>query len=77
MLVLGRKQMESIHIGQNITVTVLSVRGRTVRLGIDAPSEVSILRSELVPEDEYSHTRPADERQQPTTGVGCGSSLSG
>ena len=77
MLVLGRKQMESIHIGQNITVTVLSVRGRTVRLGIDAPPEVSILRSELVLEDEYSHTWPADERHVLTSEVGCGPSLSG
>ena len=75
MLVLGRKQMESIHIDQNITVTVLSVRGGTVRLGIDAPSEVLILRGELVPEDEDSHTRPADERHVLTTEVGCGSSL--
>lgn len=47
MLVLSRKTNETIHIGNNITVTVLSVRGGKVRLGLDAPQEVPIIRSEL------------------------------
>lgn len=70
MLVLSRKTLESIQIGQDITVTVLSVGRGTIRLGIDAPSEVSILRSELVLEDEYSHAWPPDERDVPTPVVG-------
>lgn len=47
MLVLGRKSNESIIIGENITITILSVDGDRVKIGIDAPSEVSILRQEL------------------------------
>lgn len=47
MLVLSRKTEESITIGGNIKVRVISIRGNTVRLGIEAPQEVSILRSEL------------------------------
>lgn len=47
MLVLGRKSNESIIIGEDITITILSVDGDRVKIGIDAPSEVSILRQEL------------------------------
>ncbi|MGI9429776.1 MAG: carbon storage regulator CsrA [Bythopirellula sp.] len=47
MLVLSRKTNETINIGDDITVTVLSVRGGKVRLGLDAPQEVPIMRSEL------------------------------
>lgn len=47
MLVLSRKLDEAITIGSDIKVRIISVRGGTVRLGIEAPQEVSILRSEL------------------------------
>ena len=47
MLVLSRKQTERIVINDNIVVTVLSVRGNTVRLGVEAPREVPVFRSEL------------------------------
>jgi carbon storage regulator len=45
MLVLTRKEGEKIFIGENIVITV--VRGSGVKIGIDAPKEVSIVRSEL------------------------------
>lgn len=48
MLVVSRKPGESIHIGDNIILTVLDVRGDKVRLGIDAPLEVRVLRTELL-----------------------------
>lgn len=48
MLVLSRKRDESIRISGTITVTVLSVCGGRVRLGIDAPRNVPILRAELL-----------------------------
>ena len=48
MLILSRKIDESIVINDNITVKVISVDKGIVKLGIDAPSEVSILRSELI-----------------------------
>jgi carbon storage regulator len=47
MLVLNRKTGEKIHVGDNITITVLEVQGNRVRIGIDAPTDVAILRAEL------------------------------
>jgi carbon storage regulator len=49
MLVLSRKAGEAIVIGGGITVYVVDVKGKFVRLGFTAPSETKILRSELVP----------------------------
>lgn len=48
MLILQRKAGESLVIGEDITVSVVSVDGGRVRLAISAPPNVSILRSELV-----------------------------
>ena len=47
MLVLTRKVGEKILIGDQITVTVISITGNRVRLGIEAPSEIGIRRSEV------------------------------
>lgn len=47
MLILSRKKGESLVIGGNIEVTVVEVSGDKVRLGINAPSDVSVLRAEL------------------------------
>ena len=47
MLVLSRKQDEKIMIGDDITLMVISIQGDKVRLGIDAPKEVSIHREEV------------------------------
>jgi carbon storage regulator len=48
MLVLTRKPGEQVVIGNGITVTVVEVTGNKVRVGIDAPDQVRILRGELV-----------------------------
>lgn len=48
MLVLTRKKTERIRIGDDIFVTVTEIRGDKVRIGIDAPSDLKILREELV-----------------------------
>ena len=48
MLILQRKAGESLVIGDNITIRVISVDGTRVRLAIDAPEDVPILRSELI-----------------------------
>lgn len=48
MLVLSRKASQSIVIGGRITVTVVAIRGGQVRLGIEAPDEVRVLRQELI-----------------------------
>jgi carbon storage regulator len=47
MLVLSRKPGERICIGSHITVQVLDVQGSQVRIGISAPRDITILRSEL------------------------------
>lgn len=47
MLVLTRKTQEQIHIGDNITISILKLKGNTVRIGIEAPRDVRVLRGEL------------------------------
>ena len=48
MLVLSRRTEESILISPNIRVTVVSIKGNVVRLGIEAPREVTVTREELL-----------------------------
>jgi carbon storage regulator len=48
MLVLSRKVLERIHIGDSIVLTVVQVKCGVVRLGIEAPTDVNIAREELV-----------------------------
>ena len=47
MLVLSRKTQQQIQIGPHVTITILKVKGETVRIGIEAPQEVCVLRSEV------------------------------
>jgi carbon storage regulator CsrA len=47
MLVLTRKLDESIRIGDDIKITILRIKGNTIRLGIEAPRDVRVVRSEL------------------------------
>jgi len=47
MLVLSRKQSEVILIGDDVTITLVEIRGDTVRLGIEAPKEVPVHRREV------------------------------
>ena len=56
MLVLTRKAGESIVIGSHIRVTILELQGRQVRLGIEAPSDVSVHRGEV-----YERSREENE----------------
>jgi len=60
MLVLSRKRNESLIIGDHIRITVIDIRGNQVRVGIEAPDDVRILREELlIPTPEREPTRPA------------------
>lgn len=65
MLVLTRKSKQSIMIGDEIEITVLSVSGDKVRLGIQAPRDISVFRREVhekMKEDESPESAPsADE----------------
>ena len=47
MLVLSRKSGEKILIGPNVTITIVRIGPNTVRLGIDAPRDMNIIREEL------------------------------
>ncbi len=47
MLVLSRRESERINLGNSIVVTVVRVAGDRVRLGIEAPADVRVLRGEL------------------------------
>lgn len=60
MLVLSRKQSQRIRVGNSIVVTVVRVSGDKVRLGIEAPDGVRVLREELEPiDDERPESRAA------------------
>ena len=50
MLVLSRKESERIMLGDSIVLTIVRISGDRVRLGIEAPSDMLILRTELEPE---------------------------
>ena len=60
MLVLSRKTGQTIQIGDNITVTITQVKGKNIRIGIDAPPEVPIRRGELEVYDRKSATPTGD-----------------
>lgn len=59
MLVLTRKANQSIMIGDNIEVSVLSVMGEKVRLGIQAPREVAVFRKEVFLEIQNQNVEAA------------------
>ncbi|MDA0834029.1 MAG: carbon storage regulator CsrA [Planctomycetota bacterium] len=61
MLVLSRQRDESIIIGDNIVITVVDIRGDKVRLGIQAPTEISVHRQEVY---------EAIQREQQRAGTG-------
>jgi carbon storage regulator len=49
MLVLSRKESQRIRLGDSIVVTIVKISGDKVRIGIDAPADVLVLRDELEP----------------------------
>ncbi len=59
MLVVSRRAGESVVIGDDVTVTVLEVRGDVVRIGIDAPRSVAVHRAELLAQLAQSNQEAA------------------
>ena len=60
MLVLTRKIGETVVVGNSIRVTIVDLSGGTVRLGFDAPAEVSIYREEIYREIAAQNRKAAD-----------------
>ena len=61
MLVLSRRERERIKLGDSIVITVVRVAGDKVRLGIEAPADMLVLRDEL----EVHSKNPADPTAPP------------
>lgn len=76
MLVLTRKTDQKIHIGCGITITILRVHGGMVRMGIEAPSDVKILRGELTPTSESNRQSPANGKPSAQDASGSASGVS-
>jgi carbon storage regulator len=65
MLVLTRKSNQSIMIGDDIEVSVLSVMGDKVRIGIQAPQEIPVFRTEIYLEIHREKTEPGADGAAP------------
>ncbi len=52
MLVFSRKKSETVRLGDSIEITIVRVSGSKVLLGIHAPADVNVMRTELVSEDD-------------------------
>lgn len=72
MLLLTRKLGENIRIGDDITITVVEVKGSHVKLGIDAPPEVTVHREEIYKRIQREKSKPGSPEPvspgNPTTG---------
>ena len=64
MLILTRRVGETVVIGDDVTVTVLGVKGNQVRLGINAPREVAVHREEIF--ERIKRERSDEEQSAPT-----------
>ena len=60
MLILSRRESECIHLGDDIIVTIVRLNGDKVRIGVQAPSHIRILRNELEP--KWQEPTPVQEQ---------------
>ena len=69
MLVLSRKETQRIRLGDSIVVTIVKISGDKVRVGIEAPADVLVLRDELEARSDAATTAPASEARPLVAGV--------
>jgi carbon storage regulator len=74
MLILTRRVGESLIIGDDVTVTVLGVKGNQVRIGVDAPKNVSVHREEIY-ERIQKEKQGENAEQDPTPSQGAGKAV--
>jgi carbon storage regulator len=55
MLILTRRPRQTVMIGNDVTITVLEIRGSQVRIGVSAPRDTTVLREELVEKARPGH----------------------
>ena len=67
MLVLSRKKSESIVISENIVITIVEIRGDKVRIGIEAPKDVSIHRQEVYDAIKRFNDSQVNDNQEDAT----------
>ena len=65
MLILTRKESERIYLGDDIVLTIVRIGGDKVRIGVEAPSNVRVLRLELSEPDSQGPRRQEPSRQEP------------
>ena len=61
MLILTRRVGESLMIGDDVTITVLGVKGNQVRIGVNAPKEVAVHREEILNRIEEAAAKESEE----------------
>jgi len=64
MLILTRRVGETVMIGDDVTITVLGVKGNQVRVGINAPKSIAVHREEIYERIKREHAAEAAEKQK-------------